>query len=150
MPMALPSGSYATASVDSGARESIDKVEAKIQAIELLLSDLEHAFWGDSKMRNNGVRLKVRNLSARTRHIIARMDETDSKHRHYLDKTRRESCHGLIDLTKHLKEHKEMSAAEFAVAYALIQKKEKRTDRIIIVVVGIFSALATIATIFKL
>lgn len=139
----LPPGSYATASVDVQARE-------ELAALKTLVGDLAHSHWGDSQKRDNGLRSHVVKHHRVIQHLIRRADESDKAHQHYLDRKRQDTCFGIAELSKHLKEHEQMSAHDIAVEIARMQGKDKTWDRLALIVVGAMSAIATVVTVFKL
>jgi hypothetical protein len=153
MPQGIEPGTVARAAVDIGAREEIEKLDARLKALELIFSDLAHSFWGDATLRNNGYRSRVRKLSARLAHLIDRMDESDKAHAHYLDKRRQETCHGIPALEKHLKEHDSMSAHDVAIEVAKIQAASNRTtarnQQLGMIIVGAMSLAAALVGILK-
>lgn len=142
MPSDIPSGTFVTACVDVQAREDIE-------AIKVLVGDIAYSYWGDSIKRDNGVRSTVVKHHRYIAHLIGRADKSDKAHRHYLDRQRIDTCHGIAELTKHLKEHESMSAHDLAVELAKMQGKDKTWDRLALLVVGVMSAIATVVTVFK-
>lgn len=145
MPDSLPPGSFALNSSAThvvAAREDMERMHAKVKDMEDLLRDLSYAYWGDAKLRNNGTRHRTKLIGIRLRHLISRMDQSDAAHRHYLDKTRAETCIGKAELAKHLAEHETMSAHDLALEIARInaateKSKSKWKEITAIVVAGV-------------
>jgi hypothetical protein len=142
MPKDLEPGTFATAAIDVQAREELD-------ALKTLVGDLAHSYWGDSIKRDNGVRSHVAKHHRYIGHLVRRADESDKAHQHYLDKKRIDTCHGIAELTKHLREHKSMSAHDLAIELAKMQGKDKTWDRVALIAIGVLSLVATIVTVLK-
>lgn len=107
MPGDVPPNTYLTQGIDTGAREDIGKIEERLKAIETMLSDLAHEFWGDSIKRDNGVRSRVRKHGRVLAHLIKRVDG---------------AC---ADVEKHLKEEDMASAKDIAIEVAKINAESE-------------------------
>lgn len=145
----LPSGSFVAAAHDAGARADIDRLDARLRSAEYLQQEIGITLWGDLQRRDNGVRGYVKSIQDDIKILLSRADKSDSDHRHYLDLKRRQTCFGLEEMDKHIAEHDKMSAAEIADAINASQKKDKWTDRSILIFIGLLSAAATLIAVFK-
>lgn len=124
-----PPGSVLRAAVDVEAREDVQTLTERLHALETLAHDIEHALWGDSRLRNNGLRSRSRIHSRVLQRLIKRFDDLDAELRHYLDKGREETCFGTGALEAHVEQHHNVPAKEETeVAVAKIQAGATRSS----------------------
>jgi hypothetical protein len=119
MPQGLEPGTLAVAAIDVGAREKTDDLESRLKALELVVSDLSHSYWGDSTLRNNGERSRLRRVSRVVAHLTDDMRKGHAAHK--------DNCFGIAELDKHLEEHDAMSAREVALEVAKIQAQAEKS-----------------------
>lgn len=93
----------------------------QIGKIKTYVQEIASAFWGDDKLRDNGVRSIVREHDTRLDALEGDQRQLREEMRHYLDKGREESCLGLAEFKRRDEEREEEEGEDATVKSAEIQ-----------------------------
>lgn len=93
----------------------------QIGKIKTYVQEIASAFWGDDKLRDNGVRSIVREHDTRLDALQEDQRQLREEMRHYLDKGREDSCLGLAEFKRRDEARAEEEGEDATVKAAEIQ-----------------------------
>jgi hypothetical protein len=95
--------------------------EMSIFELRTTVREIGSALWGDDVRRDNGIRAIVKDIEERVEKIEGTLTYREQYMRHYMDIDRRKTCHGIIELEKHIDEHLDQITEGNAMTIAEIQ-----------------------------
>lgn len=106
---------------DDAENISIKYCIEQIGKIKTYVQEIASAFWGDDKLRDNGIRSLVKEHDTRLDAIEGDQRLLREEMRHYLDKAREESCLGLAEFKRRDEAQAEEEGEDATVKSAEIQ-----------------------------